>query len=203
LRLRRRGSNIHVSRLTKEPADDSGEESQTRKLAIILAIVGPGASAMTLTSPDIKPGGKIANEQVFNGWDCNGMNISPELSWSGAPKGTKSFVVTMDDPDSPTGGNFWHWSVANLPSDAKGLPRGAGDGKGLPGGALQVRNDFSQVGYGGPCPPPGKPHRYRITVYALDLDKLPIDASASSTVVGFYANAHTLAKATLTGLYGR
>jgi Raf kinase inhibitor-like YbhB/YbcL family protein len=162
------------------------------------------ANAMTLTSPDIKPGGKIADEQVFNGWGCTGKNVSPALSWSGAPKGTKSFAVSMYDPDAPTGSGFWHWWVANLPPATTGLPKGAGGGTGLPAGALQARNDYSQVGYGGPCPPPGKPHRYQITVYALDVDKLP-DAGpdASPAVFGFDAHAHTVAKATLTGLYGR
>ena len=162
------------------------------------------AGAMTLTSSDVKPGGKIADEQVFNAWGCKGQNVSPALAWTGAPKGTKSFAVSMYDPDAPTGSGFWHWWVANLPPDTTGLPNGAGDGKGLPAGALQARNDYSQVGYGGPCPPPGKPHRYQITVYALDVDKLPdANAGASPAVFGFDAHAHALAKATLTGLYGR
>jgi Raf kinase inhibitor-like YbhB/YbcL family protein len=162
------------------------------------------AGAMSLTSPDLKPGGKIADEQVFSSWGCRGKNVSPALSWSGAPKETKSFAISMYDPDAPTGSGFWHWWVANLPPDTTGLPKGAGAGTGLPAGALQARNDFSQLGYGGPCPPPGKPHRYQITVYALDVDKLP-DAGPDSSpaVVGLDARAHTLAKATLTGLYGR
>src|ERR1700745_793424 len=100
------------------------------------------ASGMTLTSPDVRPGGKIADEQVFNGWDCKGKNVSPALSWSGAPKGTKSFAVSMYDPDAPTGSGFCHWWVADLPSDTTGLPKGAGNGTGLPAGALQVGNDF-------------------------------------------------------------
>ena len=162
------------------------------------------ASAMTLTSPDIKPGGKIADEQVFNGWDCTGENVSPALAWTGAPKGTKSFAVSVYDPDAPTGSGFWHWWVANLPADATGLPKGAGGGTGLPAGAVQVRNDFSLPGYGGPCPPKGKPHHYQITVYALDVDKLPVDAKTPPPrSFGFNVHAHTLAKATLTGLYGR
>jgi Raf kinase inhibitor-like YbhB/YbcL family protein len=158
-----------------------------------------------LTSPDIKQGGRIADEQVFDGWDCTGKNLSPALSWSGAPKGTKSFAVSVYDPDAPTGSGFWHWSVANIPGDATGLPKGAGDAKGsnLPAGALQVRNDFSATGYGGPCPPKGKPHHYVVTVSALDVEKLDVDQNASPAVVGFYVHAHTLAKATLTGLWGR
>ncbi len=168
----------------------------------VLATAG-AANAMTLTSPDIKPGGKIADEQVFNGWDCTGKNVSPALAWSGAPKRTKSFAVSIFDPDAPTGSGFWHWWVANLPASTTSLPKDAGSGKGLPEGAVQVRNDFSLAGYGGPCPPKGSTHHYQITVYALDVDKLDIDATASPAVVGFNVHAHTLAKATLTGVYGR
>ena len=162
------------------------------------------AAAMSLTSPDVKPGGRIADEQVFNGEGCKGGNASPALVWGGAPRGTKSFAVSMYDLDAPTGNGFWHWWVANLPPDTTGLSKGAGGGTGLPAGALQARNDFGQVGYGGPCPPPGRPHHYQITVYALDVDKLP-DAGpdASPAVFGFDAHAHALARATLTGLYGR
>ena len=161
------------------------------------------ANAMTVTSPDIKPGGKIANEQVFNGWDCTGKNVSPALAWSGAPKATKSFAVSMYDPDAPTGSGFWHWWVANIPASVTSLPKGAGSGTGLPEGAVQPHNDFSLAGYGGPCPPKGKPHHYVITVYALKVDKLDVDKGASPAVFGFNAHFHTLAKATLTGLYGR
>jgi len=165
--------------------------------------IAGAANAMTLTSPDIKPGSKIANEQVFNGWDCTGQNVSPALSWSGAPKDTKSFAVSMYDPDAPTGSGFWHWWVANIPATVTSLPKGAGGGTGLPDGAVQPHNDFSVAGYGGPCPPKGKPHRYVITVFALKADKLDVDDKASPAVFGFYVNANVLAKATLTGLYGR
>jgi Raf kinase inhibitor-like YbhB/YbcL family protein len=171
---------------------------------IVCGLGGAGAAnAMTVTSPDIKPGGKIADEQVFNGWDCTGKNVSPALSWSGAPKGAKSFAVSLYDPDAPTGSGFWHWWVANIPASVTSLPKGAGGGTGLPEGAVQAHNDFSLSGYGGPCPPKGKPHRYVITVFALDTDKLDVDGNASAAVFGFNANAHALAKATLTGLYGR
>ena len=182
-----------------------------RNFALTTALVAgammtaSAASALTLTSSDIKPGGKIAEEQVFSSGGCSGKNLSPELSWSGAPKGTKSFAVNIYDPDAPTGSGFWHWWVANIPASATSLPKGAGDAAGaaLPAGALQVRNDYSTVGYGGPCPPKGKPHHYRITVFALDLDKLDIDANASPAVVGFDVHFHTLASATLVGLYGQ
>jgi Raf kinase inhibitor-like YbhB/YbcL family protein len=180
-----------------------------RRIAYVAAVFvgglggGSAASALTLTSADIKQGGKIANEQVFNSFGCSGGNVSPELSWSGAPKGTKSFAISMFDPDAPTGSGWWHWWVVNLPPDTASLPKGAGSGTGLPAPAMQGRTDFGTSAYGGPCPPPGKPHRYQITVFALDVDKLDVDQNASPAAIGFNAHAHTLAKTTLTGLYGR
>ncbi len=166
------------------------------------------AQSMTLTSPDIKEGATIANEQVFKGFGCTGSNISPALSWSGAPGGTKSFALTIYDPDAPTGSGWWHWVVFNIPPGTTSLPKDAGDVKKklMPKGAIQSRTDFGADGYGGPCPPKGdKPHHYQITVFAVDVDKLP-DAkndSASAALVGFDLHFHTLAKATLTGLYSR
>ena len=175
----------------------------------LLAVAGlastSAANAMTLTSPDVKPGGKIADEQVYKGpgSDCTGGNVSPALSWSGAPKGVKSFAVSIFDSDAPTSSGFWHWWIANIPADATSLPKGAGSGTGLPVGAVQAPNDFGDIGYGGPCPPKGTPHHYQITVYALDADKLDVDKDASPAAVSYNVHAHTLAKATLVGLYGR
>jgi Raf kinase inhibitor-like YbhB/YbcL family protein len=177
-----------------------------RTIAYVTALIVCGlgaagaANALTLTSTDIKPGGKIADEQVANLFGCTSANVSPALAWSGA---TKSFAISMYDPDAPTGSGFWHWWVVNIPADVTSLPKGAGGGTGMPAGAMQGRNDYSTTSYGGPCPPPGKPHHYVITVYALDVDKLDVDQNASPAVIGFNAHAHTLAKATLTGLYGK
>src|SRR5271170_1039444 len=114
----------------------------------------------TLTSPDISAGGKIAQAQVFSSFGCSGGNISPALTWSGVPAGTRSFALLMHDPDAPTGSGWWHWLVYNIPATATSLPAGAGDPHKnlLPAGALQGRTDFGTPGYGGPCPPPGKPH---------------------------------------------
>jgi Raf kinase inhibitor-like YbhB/YbcL family protein len=183
-----------------------------RDFALMTAVVLGGlasagaASALTLTSPEVKPNAKIADEQVFNGFGCSGQNISPALNWSGAPKGTKSFAITVYDPDAPTGSGFWHWVVANIPADATSLAKGAGDakGSGMPAGALQIRTDFGAPGYGGPCPPKGdKPHHYHFTVFAVDVEKLDVDENATAAVVGFNLHFHTLGKATLTGMYGR
>jgi Raf kinase inhibitor-like YbhB/YbcL family protein len=164
------------------------------------------ANALSLTSPDIKPGAKISDDQAANVFGCTGKNISPALSWSGAPKGAKSFAITVYDPDAPTGSGFWHWVVVNIPADATSVPKGAGDpkGTGLPAGALMSRTDFGAPGYGGPCPPKGdKPHHYQFNIFAVDVDKLDVDENATAAVVGFNLHFHTLAKATLTGLYGR
>ncbi|UYO46727.1 YbhB/YbcL family Raf kinase inhibitor-like protein [Rhodopseudomonas palustris] len=166
-----------------------------------------GVQAMKLTSPDIAEGATIAHEQLFNSFGCTGANVSPALSWSDAPAGTKSFAVTMYDPDAPTGSGWWHWVVFNIPATTTSLPKGAGDiAKGLmPEGTIQGLTDFGVPGYGGPCPPPGdKPHRYQITVFAVDVEKLPnAGATAMPALVGFDLNFHTLAKTTITGLFGR
>lgn len=165
------------------------------------------ADSFRLASPDFKPNGTIAAEQVFNGFGCTGSNVSPALEWSGAPKGTKSFAVLVHDPDAPTGGaGWWHWLVVNLPATATGLPKGAGkaDGSGLPAGASQVRTDFGTAAWGGPCPPVGdKPHRYVFTVYALKTDSLEVPKDATASLAGFLVNASAIGKATLVGKYGR
>jgi Raf kinase inhibitor-like YbhB/YbcL family protein len=174
----------------------------------LLGLGAANAAGMKLTSAEIKNGATIANDQVFKGFGCTGNNISPSLSWSGAPNGTKSFAVSIYDPDAPTGSGWWHWVVFNIPAGTTSLPKGAGDpAKSLmPAGAIQSRTDFGSDGYGGPCPPKGdKPHHYHVTVFAVDVDKLP-DAQndgASAALVGFDLHFHTLAKASLTGLYGR
>lgn len=187
----------------------------TKMMAAIAALVmsacgvtAANAQSMSLTSAEVKDGGTIANEQVFKGFGCTGSNVSPSLSWSGAPSGTKSFALSIYDPDAPTGSGWWHWVVFNIPANVTSLPKGAGDvnSKGMPKGAIQSRTDFGSDGYGGPCPPPGdKPHHYQITAFAVDVDKLPDakDHNASAALVGFDLHFHTLAKASLTATYGR
>ncbi len=177
-------------------------------IASVSAFASAGAQTQkfTLTSPDVHQGQKIANVHVFNGMGCTGSNQSPALSWSGAPAKTKSYAITMYDPDAPTGSGWWHWVVYNIPASTTKLDAGAGDASKhlLPAGAIQGNNDGSIAGYMGPCPPPGdKPHHYHITVFAIDSDKLDIPANATAAVVGFNLHAHTLAKAELTALYGR
>ncbi len=162
------------------------------------------AEGMKMESPDIS--GKLYLSQVYDRYGCHGKNISPELHWYGEPKGTRSFAVTMFDPDAPTGYGWWHWIVCNIPADIHGLPRGAGlnRAKALPKGAVQCKNDYGETGYGGPCPPKGdRPHRYIVTVYALDVAHLPVRPDMSPSLVYSMIEKHTIAKASLTARYGR
>ena len=164
------------------------------------------AAGFSLESPDVNPKQPIADKHVFKGFGCDGGNVSPALAWKNAPKETKSFAVTVYDPDAPTGSGWWHWVVFNLPADTTSLAQGVGDaaaGK-LPKGATQSRTDFGKPGWGGPCPPQGdKPHRYVFTVHALKTDKLDLDENASAALVGFMVNASSLGKASFTAKYGR
>ena len=159
-----------------------------------------------LSSTEVAAGARIKAPQVFNGMGCMGQNMSPSLSWTGAPAKTKSFAVTVYDPDAPTGSGWWHWVVYNIPASEKGIAAGAGDPKTnlLPAGTAQGNTDFGAPGYGGPCPPVGdKPHHYIFTVYALDVDKMDIPSAATAAYVGFNIHAHTVGKARFTALYGR
>ncbi len=164
------------------------------------------AAEFSLTSPQVKAGGRIAAEQVFNGFGCEGANVSPVLQWQGAPPDTKSFAITLYDPDAPTGSGWWHWAVFNIPADVRSLALNAGNPQAnlMPVGSTQSRTDYGKPGYGGPCPPAGdKPHRYQFTVYALKTDKLPLDENAPAAMVGFYLHQNLIRKSVLTGFYSR
>jgi Raf kinase inhibitor-like YbhB/YbcL family protein len=167
--------------------------------------VAAGKAAFTLTSPDIADGKTIPEAQVFNSFGCSGHNVSPALSWSNAPAGTKSFALLMHDPDAPTGSGWWHWLAYNIPADVASLPADAGDPKKklMPGATVQGRTDFGTPGYGGPCPPPGKPHHYYFRLYALKVPKLDVPADATAALIGFNVNANSLGEAQIVGLYGR
>ncbi len=174
-------------------------------LAITLSTPGmgkkPDSDIMTLLSNQVTNGKSFQSQQIYNQWGCTGKNTSPELKWTNIPKGTKSFAVTMYDPDAPTGSGWWHWVVINIPGNVTTLALNAGTegGKHLPKGASMLRNDFGFKGYGGACPPPNStPHNYHITVYALDIPDLDVNSSASPAMANFYILQHTLAKAVLT-----
>ena len=163
-----------------------------------------GQQTFTLSSNDL--GGQATVNEEFNGFGCIGKNQSPHLLWKNAPKGTKSFAVTMYDPDAPTGSGWWHWIVFDIPANTNELVTGAGNtiSNLAPKGAIQSITDYGINGYGGPCPPEGHdPHQYIITVHALKIDKLGLSESTNPAVVGYYLWNNTLAKASTVAYYQR
>jgi Raf kinase inhibitor-like YbhB/YbcL family protein len=159
----------------------------------------PKVPSFTVESTDIKSQAPIAEEFAYAGG-----NRSPQLSWRGAPAGTKSFVLTCFDPDAPTPSGFWHWVVVDLPGSVTSLPAGAGSkgGSGLPSVAFHCRNDYGSADYGGPAPPKGDhPHRYYFAVHALDIERLGVNPSTSPAAVSFTMLGHTLARGLLVGTY--
>ena len=158
------------------------------------------AQNFTLSSTELQ--GQLTSKQVFNGFGCSGENISPELSWKDAPKGTKSFAITVYDPDAPTGSGWWHWVVFDISKDKFTLPSGFGNSESKD--VIQSMTDFGKTGFGGACPPKGdKAHRYIFTVHAIDVDTLKLDKNTNPALAGYYINAHSIAKASLISYYGR
>lgn len=159
-----------------------------------------------LRSPDFADQATLPLDFVHSAMGAGGRNVSPALQWEGAPPGTKSFALTMYDPDAPTGSGWWHWVVYDIPAGTTGLPRGAGAAGGaqLPKGARQGRTDFGTREYGGAAPPPGHgPHRYVFTLYALNTDKLDAPDDASAAMVGFMIHFAQIGEAKLTAKYER
>ena len=152
--------------------------------------------AFQITTSAFSSGGTIPKN-----YTCDGPDLSPPLSWKDAPAGTQTFALIADDPDAPSG-TWVHWVIYNLPSSAKELREGVQKAEKLPDGTAQGRNDFRKVGYGGPCPPPGKPHRYFFKLYALDA-KLTLKSGATKSDLESAIKGHILAQAELMGKYGR
>jgi Raf kinase inhibitor-like YbhB/YbcL family protein len=181
-----------------------------RRILFAVALAGLStltyASGFKLSSPEIKANSMMPKSFEFNGFGCSGENKSPVLNWSGAPKDTKSFAVTVYDPDAPTGSGWWHWVVINIPADVTGLTGNAGalNSTTLPKGAVQGRTDYGVAAWGGTCPPQGdKPHHYIFTVYALKTDKIEVPADATAALTGYMIHANMLGKASFTARYGR
>lgn len=173
-------------------------------LLLIISTAMYSQNTFTLTSKDL--GGQTTKTQEFNGFGCTGENKSPQLSWKNAPEGTKSFAITMYDPDAPTGSGFWHWVVFDIPASTNELVSNAGILKSnfLPKGAIQSITDYGIKGFGGPCPPEGHGyHQYIITIYALKTDKLGLNEDTNPAIVGFYLWNNTLAKASIVAYYKR
>jgi Raf kinase inhibitor-like YbhB/YbcL family protein len=164
----------------------------------------PQVPSFEVTSTDVTDGAPLGRAQVSGVMGAGGEDRSPQLSWSGFPEGTKSFAVTVFDPDAPTHSGFWHWVVANIPVSVTELPSGAGDKDNpqLPEGAIQLRNDGGFAGYVGAAPPSGHgAHRYFVVVHAVDTDTLDVDPDTTPAVLGFNLFFHTLARATLVATY--
>lgn len=170
---------------------------------LLAAALSTAASAQTFTLKSNEVGGQATQKQFANVFGCTGENISPQLSWENPPAGTQSFAVTIYDKDAPTGSGFWHWVIFNIPADVRELKSGAGDiSKGLaPKEAIQIKTDAGTPGYIGPCPPPGTPHEYLITVFALK-SKLDLDQNATAAYVGFNLSFQVIEKASIV-MYGQ
>lgn len=170
--------------------------------------IAPGVSGFTVTSTSFDEGSKLGDRFVNDSGECLslGGNVSPALAWTAAPPETKSFAITVYDPDARNGEGWWHWVVFNLPANAANIAEGAGVDSNaiLPGSAVQARNDFGETAYGGPCPPMGDAsHRFVFTVWALDVPSLNLNETASGAQVAKAMEGHVLAKGIITGTYIR
>ncbi|MFP5021761.1 YbhB/YbcL family Raf kinase inhibitor-like protein [Pseudonocardia phyllosphaerae] len=164
----------------------------------------PTVPSFTLTSTDVTDGAALATPQISGIFGAGGEDVSPQLSWSDAPEGTRSYVITCYDPDAPTASGFWHWAVFNIPATTTEVPTGAGDdtGSGLPAGAVQLPNDASLRRFLGAAPPPGHgPHRYFFAVHALDVESLDIPETSTPAFLAFNLFGHTLGRAVLVGTH--
>ena len=163
----------------------------------------PDVPTFLLSSPDFSPGGALPTSARSGIMDAGGEDRSPTLNWEGAPAGTKSYAVTVYDPDAPTGSGFWHWAVYNIPASVTSLAGNAGDPDAglLPPGAVTLPNEARLDRYVGAAPPPGHgEHRYFFTVTALDVPSLELDAASTPAVLGFTLLGHVLARAQLIGV---
>ena len=165
----------------------------------------PAVPALEVSSTSFQDGSRLPEKHVFNDWGFSGANLSPQLSWSGAPEGTSGYAVTCFDPDAPTPSGFWHWLLVGLSADVTSLEEGAGTPEQVAfhvAGAFHVANDFGNKRYDGAAPPAGdQNHRYMFAVHALDTDDLGLDDTASAAVAAFTMGGHTVARGVITALY--
>ncbi len=162
------------------------------------------AQNFTLKSKELE--GQLTKKQEFTGFGCSGQNISPQLYWENAPAGTKSFAVTVYDPDAPTGSGWWHWVILNIPANVNELKSNAGDPTSgiAPKGTIQTRNDYGTPDFGGACPPKGHGvHKYEFTVYALKKEKLNFTSNIPAAQVNYMIKVNSLAQASLVSYYKR
>jgi Raf kinase inhibitor-like YbhB/YbcL family protein len=152
--------------------------------------------AISISSDVFENGSMLSSE-----YTCDGSDVSPDLSWDTVPAGTRSITLIVDDPDAP--GKTWvHWVIYNIPANSTGLPLGVPKNNTLDDGSLQGKNDFGWIGYNGPCPPPGKPHRYFFKIYALDTT-LNLKSGGTKSQLETAMSGHILAQGEMVGKYGR
>ena len=152
-----------------------------------------------LISNDIKDNQTLSENQIYNGFGCNGKNVSPDLTWINPPINTKSYAIIAHDPDAPKENGWYHWLVINIPQNVKFINQG-----GKIAGSIETITDFNSYGYDGACPPVGNgEHRYNFTINALNVEKLDLNNNTKPYLVEKEVLAHTIAKSTLTGLYER
>jgi Raf kinase inhibitor-like YbhB/YbcL family protein len=167
---------------------------------LITEMAPPGAKGGPM-SLQISSSGFSTGEMIPKKFTCEGPDVSPNLTWNDPPANTKSIALIMDDPDAPVG-TWVHWVLYDLPPETRELAEGVAKQEQLSNGARQGRNDFGKIGYGGPCPPPGKPHRYFFKLYALDA-KFNLKAGATKAQLESAMKGHILGQAELMGKYGR
>jgi Raf kinase inhibitor-like YbhB/YbcL family protein len=166
-------------------------------LALLVGLgAGGDVMAFELTSTAFESGATIPEK-----YTCDGADVSPPLAWADPPAGTKALALVCEDPDAPAG-TWVHWVLYDLPADARSLAEGVAPEPARAGGGRQGRNDFRKIGYGGPCPPPGTPHRYYFRLYALDAPA-GLEPGATRAELGKAIAAHTRGSAELMGRYGR
>jgi Raf kinase inhibitor-like YbhB/YbcL family protein len=165
----------------------------------------PEVATFEVISGDVADGEMLTDGQVADFMGYSGQNLSPQLSWAGFPPETKSFAITVHDPDAPTGSGFWHWLIVNIPASVNELATGAGTegSSDAPNGSLQLRNDAGTWGYVGAAPPTGdRPHRYVHTVHAVDVERLDVEASSAAAIAGFNLRFHAIGRAQIVPIFG-
>lgn len=176
-------------------------EATTTSAAATLREPTTAPESITVTIGGLEAESRVPLESVFGGFGCEGQNRSLALEWAPV-EGAQSYAVVIHDPDAPTGVGFFHWIALDLPAGTTSLPAGA-SGSAMPAGTVEAYTDFGANGYGGPCPPPGTPHRYEVTVYAVDVPSLGVPAGATGALVRFMLRQHSVAIGRATAIYGR
>jgi len=165
---------------------------------LILSTTEADAKRFSLSSPELKKNTYFQQKYLWNKNGCKGENISPPLEWEYAPKNTESFALTVFDPDATSGSGWWHWVLINIPKTAKKISENASKNKSIPHGSIEIRNDFGEISWGGPCPPPGETHHYVFTIYALKTKGISVNEQSTPAQIGIELQKNMIKKASFT-----